>query len=117
MRPLTNHERYDVAVPAALDLPAAGEAAALRRWRDFLADGLVEYGADRDRADLNRTSRMSVQLKWGRSTRARCSRISPGAARKQRRTGTGRADRVDPRTVEAGRRSAERLPDVDRRPR
>jgi deoxyribodipyrimidine photo-lyase len=65
VRPLTNHEPYDVAVPAALDLPAAGETAARRRWRDFLADGLVEYGATRDRADLNRTSRMSVHLKWG----------------------------------------------------
>ena len=51
--------------PAGTTLPAAGEQAARRRWEAFL-DGVVDgYGTDRDRPDLDRTSRMSVHLKWG----------------------------------------------------
>lgn len=46
-------------------LPAAGERAALTRWRTFLDEGLATYGADRDRPDLDGTSAMSVPLKFG----------------------------------------------------
>lgn len=46
-------------------LPAAGERAALTRWRTFLDVGLATYGADRDRPDLDGTSAMSVPLKFG----------------------------------------------------
>ncbi|WP_203968308.1 cryptochrome/photolyase family protein [Sediminihabitans luteus] len=54
------------AVPAtSADLPEAGEAAALARWREFLDDGLAGYGEARDRADLDGTSMLSVHLKWG----------------------------------------------------
>jgi deoxyribodipyrimidine photo-lyase len=49
---------------AALDLPA-GEAAALRQWGDFVQDGLDRYAKDRNRPDLDGTSRMSAHLKFG----------------------------------------------------
>jgi deoxyribodipyrimidine photo-lyase len=54
----------DADVPDGLALPAAGEKAALRRWREFL-DKVGEYDEARDRPDLDGTSRMSVHLKWG----------------------------------------------------
>ncbi|KGM09479.1 deoxyribodipyrimidine photolyase, partial [Cellulomonas bogoriensis 69B4 = DSM 16987] len=46
-------------------LPAVGESAAHERWREFLDGGLARYGADRDRPDLDGTTRMSVHLKYG----------------------------------------------------
>lgn len=46
-------------------LPEAGEAAARRRWSEFVHDGLATYGHDRDRPDLDGTSTMSVPLKYG----------------------------------------------------
>ncbi|GAA2724278.1 cryptochrome/photolyase family protein [Cellulomonas aerilata] len=48
-----------------VDLPPVGERAAHAAWTAFLADGLATYKDDRNRADLNRTSAMSVQLKYG----------------------------------------------------
>ncbi|MFP5252575.1 MAG: cryptochrome/photolyase family protein [Actinomycetes bacterium] len=51
--------------PAGVELPEAGERAALRRWREYVDAGLAGYDADRDRPDLDVTSRMSVHLKWG----------------------------------------------------
>jgi len=51
-------------VPDGMTLPSAGEEAARRRWREFL-DVVGEYDDGRDRPDLDRTSRMSVHLKWG----------------------------------------------------
>lgn len=44
---------------------AAGEEAALARWREFRADDLTRYDDERDRPDLDTTSRMSVYLKFG----------------------------------------------------
>ena len=49
---------------ATLDL-AAGEAAALSQWAAFVDDGLDRYAEDRDRPDLEGTSRMSAHLKFG----------------------------------------------------
>jgi deoxyribodipyrimidine photo-lyase len=49
---------------AALDV-AAGEAAALSHWAAFVHDGLDRYAEDRDRPDLEGTSRMSAHLKFG----------------------------------------------------
>ncbi|HYB35690.1 MAG TPA: deoxyribodipyrimidine photo-lyase [Mycobacterium sp.] len=49
---------------ARLEL-AAGEAAALRQWRSFVADGLDRYVENRNRPDLDGTSRMSAHLKFG----------------------------------------------------
>ena len=54
----------DAPVPDAMTLPAAGEQAARERWSAFLTD-VASYDADRDRPDLDATSRMSVHLKWG----------------------------------------------------
>ncbi|RYP85108.1 deoxyribodipyrimidine photo-lyase [Nocardioides guangzhouensis] len=53
------------ALPDGLELPEAGEAAARRRWREYVDGDLASYADDRDRPDLDRTSHMSVHLKWG----------------------------------------------------
>lgn len=39
--------------------------ASLQRWREFLDDSLSAYSTDRDRPDIDGTSRMSVALKFG----------------------------------------------------
>lgn len=46
-------------------LPEAGEAAALRRWAEFLDDAVTSYADERDRPDHDGTSRMSAHLRWG----------------------------------------------------
>ncbi len=51
------------------DLPdgtadGAGEQAALERWRKYL-DDVARYDDERDRPDLDSTSRMSIPLKYG----------------------------------------------------
>ena len=51
--------------PALAALPPAGEAAALERWQWFLADALPRYASDRDRPDVDGTSRLSPYLKFG----------------------------------------------------
>ena len=53
---------------AAADLPRlpdAGEDAALTRWRTFREGGLTAYGDDRNRPDVDGTSRLSPYLKLG----------------------------------------------------
>ena len=55
----------DIDLPHGLTLPEAGEEAARRRWRAFLEDGVDHYDEERNRPDLDGTSRMSVHLKWG----------------------------------------------------
>ncbi len=52
-------------LPDHVPRPEAGEAAALARWRAFREDDLARYDAERDRPDLNTTSRLSVALKYG----------------------------------------------------
>jgi deoxyribodipyrimidine photo-lyase len=47
-----------------LDLPA-GETAARTQWTRFVGSGLNTYANDRDRPDLDATSRMSAHLKFG----------------------------------------------------
>ncbi|WP_433610430.1 cryptochrome/photolyase family protein [Prescottella agglutinans] len=55
-----------VAIPAPSKAgPGAGEAAASARWREFCHDDLLRYDDERDRPDLDTTSRMSVYLKFG----------------------------------------------------
>ena len=51
-------------LPAGLELPEAGEAAATRRWLEFL-DRVDAYADDRDKPGVDGTSHMSVHLKWG----------------------------------------------------
>ena len=46
-------------------LPPAGEAAAVRRWREFREDSLAAYRQDRDRPAVDGTSRLSAYLKIG----------------------------------------------------
>ncbi len=55
----------DPRLPVGLELPPVGEAAARKTWRAFLDGPIDRYADERDRPDLNGTSRMSVHLKWG----------------------------------------------------
>ena len=57
-------ELATVDLPDGLSLPEAGEAAAHRRWDDFL-DRVDAYDEDRDKPGVDGTSHMSVHLKWG----------------------------------------------------
>jgi deoxyribodipyrimidine photo-lyase len=54
----------DPDLPDGLALPVAGEDAARRQWADFL-DRVADYDDERNRPDLDTTSRMSVHLRWG----------------------------------------------------
>jgi deoxyribodipyrimidine photo-lyase len=55
----------DPPLPAGLQLPPAGEAAARTAWRAYRDSHLADYADVRDRPDLDRTSRVSPYLKWG----------------------------------------------------
>ena len=55
----------DPRLPAGLELPEAGEDAALAAWKKYREKGLPHYADGRNRPDLDRTSRMSVYLKYG----------------------------------------------------
>jgi deoxyribodipyrimidine photo-lyase len=55
----------DPGLPGGLELPEAGEAAALHRWTGFRDSALTAYADHRDRPDLAGTSRLSVYLKYG----------------------------------------------------
>ncbi|MDQ1735059.1 MAG: deoxyribodipyrimidine photo-lyase [Pseudonocardiales bacterium] len=56
---------HDPVLTPGLRLPDVGEAAAGRAWKAFLSQGIDRYSDERDRPDLDSTSRMSVHLKWG----------------------------------------------------
>jgi deoxyribodipyrimidine photo-lyase len=59
-------ERIAAAVKGApACMPEPGEAAALARWRRFIATDLDDYDEARDRPGADRTSRMSPYLKVG----------------------------------------------------
>ena len=59
-------ELVDAAIQSCpIELPPAGEGAALTRWREFLDEGLGAYDGHRDRPDLHGTSRLSPYLKFG----------------------------------------------------
>jgi len=47
------------------DIFEPGENGAHKRWRDFLNHQLVHYAQDRDRPDLDLTSRLSPHLRFG----------------------------------------------------
>ncbi|NRQ48328.1 cryptochrome/photolyase family protein [Aeromicrobium stalagmiti] len=59
------HRIPEAAVPDGMTLPPHGERAALERWQEFLADDVADYDSARDLPGPDRTSRMSVHLKWG----------------------------------------------------
>ena len=48
-----------------VQLPPAGERAALARWKEFLADGVSAYAETRNRPGVDGTSRLSAYLKYG----------------------------------------------------
>ena len=60
-------------VPGGVDIPhagvelevQAGEAAAREQWAKFVDSGLADYADNRNRPDLDATSRMSAHLKFG----------------------------------------------------
>ena len=55
----------DVPLPEGLELPEAGEDVARARWTAYVDEHLADYDDERDRPDLDTTSRMSRHLKWG----------------------------------------------------
>lgn len=48
-----------------MQLPTAGEAAALERWHEFRNSSLNDYDSIRDRADLDGTSQLGAALRFG----------------------------------------------------
>ena len=46
-------------------IPPAGEQAALERWKWFKKNALSDYSDNRNRPDLDGTSKLSTALKWG----------------------------------------------------
>ena len=77
----------DVPDDPAIDaeLPDAGEQAALAAWASFRDAHLAHYDTDRNRPDLDHTSRMSPHLKLGtihpRTMLADCGRVGAPYAR------------------------------------
>ena len=62
-------------------LPSGGEQAARRRLRRFLEDGAKRYPEDRDRPDLDGTSRLSPYLRFGVISVRECFGRAEKAAR------------------------------------
>ena len=60
-----SHELPKVEMPAGMERSISGEYAALERFDYFLKTGVKDYKLNRDRADLDGTSRLSIALKWG----------------------------------------------------
>ena len=65
IRPEDGIPMPNAAAPHGMSLPDAGEAAAWLQWARFRERGATTYADDRNRPDLDRTSRMSVPLHWG----------------------------------------------------
>lgn len=64
--PLECHGRPTEPDIGALQLPAAGEAAALAQWEKFRDTTLINYAEDRNRPDfIHGTSRLSIPLRFG----------------------------------------------------
>ncbi len=89
------------------DLPEAGEAAAHARWEEFRDDALSRYADDRNRPDIDGSSRLSVHLKYGEiHPRTLLAELRPHGLRQRPRC------RGTPARLAAG---AHRLPDRRRR--
>ena len=61
---VTSHDGPDIPPPPG-DLPDPGESAAHHRLDAFVRRGRDSYGQDRDRPDLDATSRLSTYLRFG----------------------------------------------------
>jgi len=55
----------DFPMPEGVDVIQAGEAAALRRFKEFAKNGLDSYDENRNFASIDGTSKMSTYLKFG----------------------------------------------------
>jgi len=64
-QPLPSQGFPQIAAVEGMAVSPAGEAAALNRWHEFSESALNDYRSNRDRADLDGTSRLSTHLKWG----------------------------------------------------
>jgi deoxyribodipyrimidine photo-lyase len=73
----------------SVELPAPGEAAALRRLDAFLAGPVARYAADRDRPDLDGTSRLSPYLHLGALSPRQCFERALAAEREEPRARAG----------------------------
>jgi deoxyribodipyrimidine photo-lyase len=80
---------------AAGDLPAAGEAAARRRLDRFLDGAVARYATDRDRPDVDGTSRLSPYLRFGALSVRRCFAAARECARAEPRSRAGIAKWLD----------------------
>lgn len=76
-----------------VELPPAGERAALDRLRAFLRSDIGVYADDRDRPDLDATSRISPYLRVGALGIRACWRAASNAAERGRERGDGRLHR------------------------
>ncbi|MDQ3611801.1 MAG: DNA photolyase family protein [Actinomycetota bacterium] len=68
--PWTDGGVHTLGIPAdpalgEVQLPEAGERAALRRWQEFVDRDLADYADLRNRPAADRTSQLSVYLKYG----------------------------------------------------
>lgn len=63
--PAARARLHEAVAGCPVPLPPAGEDAALRRCREFVRSRLASYAAERDRPDLDATSRLSPDLKVG----------------------------------------------------
>ena len=63
--PMDCEGRPDAPSLDGVSLPPAGEAAAWEQWMNYRATGLSQYSTERDRPDLNSTSKLSHHLRWG----------------------------------------------------
>ena len=55
----------DWQLPDGVSITAAGESAALARWKHFQKNGLDNYDEARNLAAIDGTSKLSAHLKWG----------------------------------------------------
>jgi deoxyribodipyrimidine photo-lyase len=65
IRTIENHGLPEVMPVEGMSVSPAGEQAALDRWEWFRDNAVTKYKENRDRADLDGTSKLSVHLKWG----------------------------------------------------
>jgi deoxyribodipyrimidine photo-lyase len=61
----TDRNFPDWPMPEGVQITAAGEKAALARWKFFQKNGLDKYDEARNLAGIDGTSKLSAHLKWG----------------------------------------------------
>jgi deoxyribodipyrimidine photo-lyase len=74
---------------AGAELPTPGEDAAARRLDRFVGDALARYAVDRDRPDLDGTSRLSPYLRFGALSIRACVHAALDRARVDRAARAG----------------------------